>query len=328
MNTRNPSGTPAPADWSEWRKNWRSTIKHTEFEWDFAMDVIPAVIGLQPSQVTPQHPFVGIDGRQYHMDFAIVTEKVKIAIELEGFDKDNSGSGQSKKQHDEFNRRIQSLTALGWKPLTITNAQFKSDPMHYANLIRQIILEPNSKKIITEKQDNTEILESIKKLSGVVRKLDSTSKKNPKKNIVAKQDNTEILESIKKLSGVVRKLDSTSKESPAITVVHSDSEALTSIKKIGVAGITVIAALLAALIFAISKNGDTPPSTPVIQSPVSAPTVFKNCAALNSVYPGGVAQSQEAKDRKSESNPIVDRSVYDANRRLDGNDDGVFCDSK
>ena len=293
MNTRNPSDTPAPADWSEWRKHWRSTIKHTEFEWDFAMDVIPAVIGLQPSQVTPQHPFVGIDGRQYHMDFAIVTEKVKIAIELEGFDKDNSGSGQSKKQHDEFNRRIQSLTALGWKPLTITNAQFKSDPMHYANLIRQIILEPNSKKIIAEKQDTTEILESIKKLSGVVRKLDSTSK-----------------------------------ESPAITVVHSDSEALTSIKKIGVAGITVIAALLAALIFAFSKNGDAPPSTPVIQSPVSAPTVFKNCAALNSVYPGGVAQSQEAKDKKSYSNPIVDRSVYDANRRLDGNDDGVFCDSK
>ena len=293
MNTRNPSDTPAPADWSEWRKHWRSTIKHTEFEWDFAMDVIPAVIGLQPSQVTPQHPFVGIDGRQYHMDFAIVTEKVKIAIELEGFDKDNSGSGQSKKQHDEFNRRIQSLTALGWKPLTITNAQFKSDPMHYANLIRQIILEPNSKKIIAEKQDTTEILESIKKLSGVVRKLDSTSK-----------------------------------ESPAITVVHSDSEALTSIKKIGVAGITVIAALLAALIFAFSKNGDAPPSTPVIQSPVSAPTVFKNCAALNSVYPGGVAQSQEAKDKKSNSNPIVDRSVYDANRRLDGNDDGVFCDSK
>ena len=293
MNTRNPSGTPAPADWSEWRKHWRSTIKHTEFEWDFAMDVIPAVIGLQPSQVTPQHPFVGIDGRQYHMDFAIVTEKVKIAIELEGFDKDNSGGGQSKKQHDEFNRRIQSLTALGWKPLTITNAQFKSDPMHYANLIRQIILEPNSKKIIAEKQDTTEILESIKKLSGVVRKLDSTSK-----------------------------------ESPAITVVHSDSEALTSIKKIGVAGITVIAALLAALIFAFSKNGDAPPSTPVIQSPVSAPTVFKNCAALNSVYPGGVAQSQEAKDKKSYSNPIVDRSVYDANRRLDGNDDGVFCDSK
>jgi hypothetical protein len=257
------------------------------------MDVIPAVIGLQPSQVTPQHPFVGIDGRQYHMDFAIVTEKVKIAIELEGFDKDNSGSGQSKKQHDEFNRRIQSLTALGWKPLTITNAQFKSEPMHYAHLIRQIMLEPNSEKIIVSKQDNTEILESIKKLSGVVRKLDSTSKGNP-----------------------------------AITVVHSDSEVLASIKKIGVAGIIIIAALLAALIFALSKSGDTPPSSPEIQSPVSTPIVFKNCAALNSVYPGGVAQSQEAKDKKSYSNPIVDRSVYDANRRLDGNDDGVFCDSK
>lgn len=165
--------------------------------------------------------------------------------------------------------------------------------MHYANLIRQIILEPNSKEIITEKQDNTEILESIKKLSGVVRNLDSTSKENP-----------------------------------AITVVHSDSEALTSIKKIGVAGITVITALLVALIFALSKNSDTPPSTPVTQSPASTPTVYKNCAALNSDYPGGVAQSEEARDKKSYSNPIVNPSIYDANRRLDGNDDGVFCDSK
>ena len=295
MNTRNTSGTPVPADWSEWKKHWRTTIRHSEFEWDFAMDVIPAVIGLQPSQVTPQHPFVGIDGRQYHMDFAIVTEKVKIAIELEGFDKDNSGGGQSKKQHDEFNRRIQSLTALGWKPLTITNAQFKSDPMHYANLIRQIILEPNSKEIITEKQDNSEILESIKKLSGVVRNLDSTSK-----------------------------------ESPAITVVHSDSEALTSIKKIGVAGITVIAALLAIVIFSLSRNGDPPSPPPASQATVVAAQHFNYCKDLKKVYPNGIAQSQAAKDKRPGSKAEVNKSVYDENIHLDGgysnSQDGVFCD--
>ena len=295
MNTRNPSGTPAPADWSEWRKHWRSTIKHTEFEWDFAMDVIPAVIGLHPSQVTPQHPFVGTDGRQYHMDFAIVTEKVKIAIELEGFDKDNSGSGQSKKQHDDFNRRIQSLTALGWKPLTITNAQFKSEPMHYANLIRQIILEPNSEKLI-----------------------------------VANQDNTEILESIKKLSGVVRKLDSTSKENPAITVVHSDSEVLTSIKKIGVAGIMVIAALLAILIFSLSGNGDSPSPPPASQAIPVAVKHFNYCKDLKKDYPNGIAQSQAAKDKRPGSKAEVNKPIYDENVHLDGGSsnspDGVFCD--
>ena len=295
MNMRNTSGTPAPADWSEWRKYWRPTIKHTQFEWDFVLEVIPAVIGLQPSQVTPQQAYQGIDGREYHMDFAIVTEKVKIAIELEGFDKDKSGSGQSKKQHDKFNRKIQSLTALGWKPLTITNAQFKSDPMHYANLIRLIILESNSEKAT-----------------------------------VAKQDNSEILESIKNLSGVVRKLDSTSKDNPAITVVHSDLDLLTSIKKIGVAGITVIAALLAILIFSLTRNADSPSPPPASQATVVAAQHFDYCRDLKEVYPDGIAESQAALDKRPGSKAAVNKSVYDENVHLDGgygnSPNGVFCD--
>ena len=56
--------------------------------------------------------------------------------------------------------------------------------------------------------------------------------------------------------------------------------------------------------------------------------VFKNCDALKRTYPNGVAKSQAAKDGKEYSNPIVNESVYNANRRLDGNDDGVMCDSK
>jgi len=292
MNTLNTSGTPAPADWSEWKKHWRTTIKHSEFEWDFAMDVIPAVIGLKPSQVTPQHPFVGTDGRQYHMDFAIVTEKVKIAIELEGFDKDNSGSGQSKKQHDEFNRRIQSLTALGWKPLTITNAQFKSDPMHYANMIRQIISGPF-----------------------------------PEHSEIANQDNSEILKSIETISGLVRHLDSNSKLSPAISTKSDNSEALTAVKKIGVAGITIIAALLALLIFALTKNGNSPPSTPVIQTPASAPKVYEDCAALKLDYPNGIARTDADRAREKPS-ATVNKAIYDANPDRDRSPkDGIACNN-
>jgi very-short-patch-repair endonuclease len=249
-----------PADWKEWKSIYQNTIRHSQFEWNFAIDVIPNVKGLKPSQVIPQHPFIGKDGREYHMDFAIVTERVKIAIELEGYDKTNTGTGKTKKEHDEFNRRIQDLTHLGWKVLTITNAQFMADKMGYANEIRQLMSEPQPEVVVVANQDN--------------------------------------------------------------------SETLNLLKKLGAAGIAVLVALLAVLIFSLSRNGDSPSPTPVSKTPVVAPERFNNCEELNRKYPGGIARSQEDKDKKTWSNPVVNRSVYDANSERDGNNDGVMCDSK
>ncbi len=255
--------TNDPADWNEWKKLYKDTIRHTQFEWDFAIDVIPEVVGLKPSQVIPQHPFTGRDGREYHMDFAIITEKVKIAIELEGYDKTNSGTGKSKKEHDEFNLRIQHLTRLGWKILTITNAQFKRDPMGYANQIRQLMWESQAPETSTK--------------------------------IVVLPDNTE-------LSNVI--------------------------KKTGMAGFALIILLLGILIYFLAQNSERSDSGRNEVSMGATQEVFKNCDALKRIYPNGVAQSQDAKDRKAYSNPIINESVYNANRRLDGNDDGVMCDSK
>jgi hypothetical protein len=147
MNPSNNKGQ-VPADWNEWKKTYRNTIRHSKFEWDFAIDVIPEVIGLKPSQVIPQHPFIGRDGREYHMDFAIISENTKIAIELEGYDKTGNSTGKSKKEHDEFNRRIQHLTRLGWKVLPITNAQFMKDKMGYANEIRQLMATSQSDPVL------------------------------------------------------------------------------------------------------------------------------------------------------------------------------------
>jgi len=251
-----------PADWNEWKKLYKDTIRHTQFEWDFAIDVIPEVVGLKPSQVIPQHPFTGRDGREYHMDFAIITEQVKIAIELEGYDKTRSGTGKSKKEHDEFNLRIQHLTRLGWKILTITNAQFKRDPVGYANQIRQLMLEPQTLKPATK-----------------------------------------------------------------IVIVPDSTELSKVIKKTGATGFAIIVLLIGVLIYFLAQNSDTSDSGPVT-IPVSAPPeVFENCDALKRTYPSGVAQSQTAKNRKEYSNPIVNESVYNANRKLDRNNDGVMCDS-
>ena len=119
------------ATWAEWKRAYVRSGKQSPFEWEFLSDVLQNVPGLKPSYVTPQREFVDNEGRTLHMDFAIETPHVLIAIEIEGYDKNGNGLGKSREEHDRFNRRIQSLSAQGWQVLTITNHQFKSDPSKY-----------------------------------------------------------------------------------------------------------------------------------------------------------------------------------------------------
>jgi hypothetical protein len=134
-----------PQDWREWNAKWRKVIvAQSGFEWNFATKVIQIVPGLKPSQVTPQRSFIGNDGRERHMDFGIEVGNRRIAVEVEGWDKTGEDRGKTKAEHDEFNRRVQSLTADGWEVMTVTNAQFMNDPGFYAAQIRQLLLPASS----------------------------------------------------------------------------------------------------------------------------------------------------------------------------------------
>ena len=111
------------------------------------------VPGLNPNEVTPQRPFTPNDGRILRIDFAIERDDVRIAIEVEGWDKTGSGQGKTKQEHDAFTRRIQSLTSEGWKPLPISNAQFQADKGLYQDQIRQLLVQgrqepPDSPKAV------------------------------------------------------------------------------------------------------------------------------------------------------------------------------------
>ena len=134
-----------PQDWRQWNAKWRKVIvAQSGFEWNFATKVIQIVPGLKPSQVTPQRSFIGNDGRERHMDFGIEVGNRRIAVEVEGWDKTGEDRGKTKAEHDEFNRRVQSLTADGWEVMTVTNAQFMNDPGFYAAQIRQLLLPASS----------------------------------------------------------------------------------------------------------------------------------------------------------------------------------------
>ena len=75
----------------------------------------------------------------------------------------------------------------------------------------------------------------------------------------------------------------------------------------------------------------------LLVSPVSAGSLekspftakFSNCAALNKVYPGGVAKSAKWKNKGGEikNKPVVNAKVYNENSSRDRDKDGIACEN-
>jgi starvation-inducible outer membrane lipoprotein len=70
-------------------------------------------------------------------------------------------------------------------------------------------------------------------------------------------------------------------------------------------------------------------STCVQASPVVLEKKFSNCAALNKVYPGGVAKSSKwvNKGGKIKNTPVVNSKVYLENVSRDRDNDGIACEN-
>ena len=55
---------------------------------------------------------------------------------------------------------------------------------------------------------------------------------------------------------------------------------------------------------------------------------YKNCKALNEVYPGGVAKDAKVKNKggKTKHTPFVSAELYAKNKKSDRDDDGIACE--
>ena len=56
---------------------------------------------------------------------------------------------------------------------------------------------------------------------------------------------------------------------------------------------------------------------------------FSNCAALNKVYPGGVARAAKWKNKGGEikNKPVVNTKLYNENASRDRDKDGIACEN-
>ncbi|MDP3712174.1 MAG: DUF559 domain-containing protein [Mycobacteriales bacterium] len=139
----------ATADWDTWLARNRTTLvgAKTPYEWTFANLILSRVTGLSPDAVQVQGAFTDLDGMPRRMDFAVVDGSVRVAIEVDGFNKvPGTTTGMTSQQFSDFLRRQTALSAQGWMVLRFANSDFTKDP---ARCIRQIELALQQARAVT-----------------------------------------------------------------------------------------------------------------------------------------------------------------------------------
>ena len=116
--------------WSEWLTQHRSRlVAASPWQWDFARTVLARVRGLDPAWVTVEHPFRDAAGRERRVDFAIQTPAgLRLALEVDGYDKQQRGTGMTKAEFEDFLARQNSVVNQGWHLLRFANAAVRDRP--------------------------------------------------------------------------------------------------------------------------------------------------------------------------------------------------------
>ncbi len=101
----------------------------TPWELEFAKRVLAEIRDLDFAHVRRQTPFRDFEGRTRYIDFTISEgEHVRLAIEVDGFDKCNRGSGMSRAEFEDWLTRQNAMQYHGWRLCRIPCSVVKHDP--------------------------------------------------------------------------------------------------------------------------------------------------------------------------------------------------------
>jgi hypothetical protein len=89
--------------------------------------------------VSPQRSFRTAYGRVHRVDFVIVDGNVRIAVEVDGFDKYGRGSGMTRDEHDAWVAREGDLHALGWTLFRTSNSDFMGHSERVAEMLGEVL---------------------------------------------------------------------------------------------------------------------------------------------------------------------------------------------
>jgi hypothetical protein len=116
-------------------------VAKTPYELLFATQVLSAIEDLIDfSYLLPQHSFADAQGRQRRIDFALTEPNgVRVAIEIDGYDKTGSGGGMTPREFEDWLFREASLASLGWRVIRFPNSMVKKNSTQCAVLLRATI---------------------------------------------------------------------------------------------------------------------------------------------------------------------------------------------
>ncbi|CAN5646916.1 hypothetical protein BH23GEM11_BH23GEM11_07480 [soil metagenome] len=122
--------------------------QNSRFELEFARRVLPNVDDLDFARVGIQKPFQDSEGKNRRIDFVIEEgATVRIAIEVDGWDKTGRGSGMTKAEFEGYTRREADMSGAGWTVLRFANTLFLREPLNCARNITLVLRRERAKAV-------------------------------------------------------------------------------------------------------------------------------------------------------------------------------------
>lgn len=135
---------------SEWLTNFGGKLD-TDYERQFVLKVLTEILDFNFSALTAQFPFIDSDGKNRRCDFVIQEgDHVKIAVEIDGYDKTGTGSGMSRTEFLDWNRRQSALVTQGWRLIRFPNVDVRDHPERCAEYVALLLREGRSKSAHSE----------------------------------------------------------------------------------------------------------------------------------------------------------------------------------
>jgi very-short-patch-repair endonuclease len=114
--------------------------RDTPYERRFVEEVLARVANLDWAAVQAQTPFRDADGVERYIDFTISEGSlVRIAIEVDGYDKTGDGRGMSPREFADWSRREQAIASAGYRVIRVANSLVDSEPERCARTVELVL---------------------------------------------------------------------------------------------------------------------------------------------------------------------------------------------
>jgi very-short-patch-repair endonuclease len=122
------------------RVNAAALSRDTAYERRYVEEVLTRVANLDWGAVNPQTPFNDADGRRRYIDFTITEgDFVRIAIEVDGYDKTGQGHGMSRREFADWSRREQAIVSAGYRLIRVANTPVDREPERCARTVELVL---------------------------------------------------------------------------------------------------------------------------------------------------------------------------------------------